>query len=87
MTRDEVTQEDRKTAKAIYFAYKRSDLPCEGAKLAAAHRTASEQRGYDRAIAEVVAMLADIDPADIRDGARGALIFIQDAIEAGEHKP
>ena len=54
----------------------------------ARHRTASEQRGYDRAIAEVVAWLrknaAHVGP---HTSSGASYVHAATAIEAGEHKP
>ena len=51
--------------------------PNKLAKAFAAHRTAAEQRGYDMAIAEVVAWLQERN---------GLAADLGDAIEAGEHR-
>jgi hypothetical protein len=40
----EVTEADRGAARRIYLAYRKSDLPDEGAKEAAHYRIATEQR-------------------------------------------
>ena len=76
----QVEQEDREAALEIEkVRYKGGHAALH---ILAAHRTAAEQRGYDRAIAEVVAWLRK---------AKGELalfgVTLAAAIETGEHKP
>lgn len=89
MPTDEVTDADREAANAWWYGKSTAGVdPNEDLAIyLAGYRTASEQRGYDRAIAEVVAMLDTYIRENV--GAEGTFHarWIKDAIEAGEHKP
>lgn len=88
MPTDEVTDADRFAYLSLNMLpeFDRVDVldgrwdKATGIQAFAAHRTASEQRGYDRAIAEVVAWLR------WQDG-HGEWYEVAEQIEAGEHKP
>lgn len=92
MPTDEVTQADRDAANAWWYAKSTAGVdPNEDlATYLAQYRTASEQRGYDRAIAEVVAWLregAHYKPSHLGPSMLNVFGKMATAIEAGEHKP
>ena len=84
MPTDEVTDADREAANAWWYGKSTAGVdPNEDlATYLAQYRTASERRGYDRAIAEVVAWLRVQ-----HDGRWVMRTNLANAIEAGEHKP
>lgn len=97
MPTDEVTQEDQAALRRYMIerarlAFDGTTSPHADLLLATltAHRTASEQRGYDRAIAEVVARMKRIEPDEEAAGCPASWgdflqILESVAIEAGEN--